>query len=85
MSREEKIKAEMTVAQLLGNNHIWCEEVTPHSETSFCIQIRGDWKHDHLRTKWLMEENGYQYIAQYTEPSEEDSYTARYYYRYKEA
>jgi len=42
-----------------------------------CIKITGDWKHDHLRTKILLEENFNVLLhKEDAEPSEEDFYTA---------
>lgn len=82
MSREERIEEEINVATLLCDEGIWCE-VFPHTETSFYIAIDGDWKHDHLRSKWIMEDNGYRFIGSVSEPSEEDWYSAKHYYRYK--
>ena len=36
----------------------------------------GDWKHQHLRLKWLMDEFGYDHVCEYIDSSDDDCYTA---------
>lgn len=44
------------------------------------IILHGDWKHEHLRCKWLMEELGYQQEFENAQPSDEDFYIAEHVY-----
>ena len=41
----------------------------------------GDWKHEHLRAKWLMSENGFKHLfTKVTEEDGSDTYSAIHYF-----
>ncbi len=54
-----------------GMYEVWTEGRIVHVYIT-----NGDWKHQHLRLKWLMDEFGYDQISEKTEPSNEDCYTS---------
>jgi len=43
--------------------------------------LDGDWKHQHLFLKHLMEQFGYTFVQENPEPSEDDCYTAEHIYK----
>ena len=71
MGLEEKVSA------LLDENKIWAEVWEDGSNVVFFQINWGDWKHDHLRAKWLCEQHGgverYSYV---TEENGSDCYSA---------
>lgn len=63
--------------RFLRQNNLYCD-CYDKSERLISIEIEGDWKHEHLRLKWILEEKGYECIKVYEEPSDDDCYFARY-------
>lgn len=52
------------------------------AEKILFITVQGDWKHDHLRCQYLLEEEGYRMISKrVTEEDGSDWYTAEYTFR----
>lgn len=76
-----------TIAQIydiLNMYHI-SAEVYETYDNLICIEINwGDWKHDHLRVDWLMEEKfaPADYWKSVTEEDGSDCYSACHYYRF---
>lgn len=76
MTRSERIY------ELMKQNRIYAD-IIEETENKIAIEISwGDWKHEHLRLDWLMEENfdlkKIQSIA--TEEDGSDCYSAIHYY-----
>ena len=67
------------VERYLNENKIWAD-VFPMGNGLPVIEVHiswGDWKHEHLRTKWLMQEQGAVYFGgDVTEENGTDSYSA---------
>lgn len=50
-------------------------ELLDSSKTTIAIEIDGDWKHDHLRADYLMEQNGFVLLSKWvTEDTGSDWY-----------
>ena len=75
------------IEQMLRDNHVYAD-VYPYRdiEVVFAVEINwGDWKHEHLSAKWLLQEAGHVYISsQVTEENGSDTYSAIHYFVYKE-
>lgn len=54
--------------KILGNE-IWFD-IYEIFENAIAIEIRGDWKHDHLRADYLMGQNGFTLLKEWV--TEED-------------
>ena len=71
------------VEKLLTENHIGCE-VEPYSMIpAFTVHISwGDWKHEHLRAKWLIEDAklGTLIRSETTDEDGSDCYSATHYF-----
>ena len=57
------------------------------AETDTMIQIvvnDGDWKHDHLRLRKIMKDNGFDYLGRYItdESNGDDTFSAQYIFYY---
>lgn len=76
---EEKSEEEV-VDEYLREKGIHCEDIWKDNE-GIHIYLSGDWKHEHLRCKWLMTEIGYSQLYQKDEPSDDDYYTSEHVYR----
>lgn len=77
---ERKYLVAELIEKLLSDARIWssCEPC----DFGVRVSIEGDWKHDHLRAKLLMEEAGYDYCGEVpTEDTGEDYYPADHYIR----
>lgn len=74
----------MTINEIdiyLHENGVYVDDIWNQGTTIF-MDIHGDWKHDHLRTKWLMEGLGYeQEYEDITEDTGSDCYPAIHKYR----
>lgn len=70
------------IERLLYDNSI-CANVW-ENKTLGTIQVEiewGDWKHDHARAEWLIQENGYKHIGtDVTEEDGSDCYSAIHYF-----
>ena len=77
MNYEKAERAE----QILRDNNIWADAY-PHTDVLIAVEINwGDWKHEHLRAKWLLEEAGFIHIAEdVTEEDGSDCYSAIHYF-----
>ena len=76
---EEKIQ------QIFKDNKLYYDwdVVIPDSAVEIHVEW-GDWKHDHLHLKWVMEQNGFIYMGQNTtEEDGSDTYSADHIYIYK--
>lgn len=87
MSNEKKIEIEKSLYDILNKNHLYPEEIGFFTDTVVKISIAcGDWKHEHLRLRWLLSELGYQYISSLyissltTEDDGSDCYSADHYF-----
>lgn len=85
-------KVEEDLDKLMEENHVWCEVTVSKMETDNVIEIErnwGDWKHDHLRIKYLVSEylmsHGYtfSYFEEVTEEDGSDCYSAIHVYHFK--
>lgn len=68
------------VEQILRENDIWADV---YEELSMiAVEIHwGDWKHEHWKAKWLMQEAGFQQIFEReTEENGTDCYSAIHYF-----
>lgn len=79
-SFNETLEIAEKVEKVLDENNVWAS-VSPHYELPVIeIEINnGDWKHDHLRTKWVMGEQfpEFVYVGEVvTEEDGTDSYSA---------
>ena len=63
---------------------VWVESVYQYEDLPvIAVDVRGDWKHDHLRCDWLIEENVSEVTKFNTKVTEEDGsdyYSATHYY-----
>lgn len=77
-----KLEIEKSLYEFLNENHIYPEEIGFFTNTVVKIAIdRGDWKHEHLRLRWLLSDLGYQYISSVTtEEDDSDCYSAEHYF-----
>ena len=66
------------VEDVLQSNNMHYEYYWSPSRGCVVVDIdRGDWKHDHLRLEWLMEENDFRQIGEVTtEEDGSDCYSA---------
>ena len=58
----------------------WCE-----TDTMVQIVVNdGDWKHDHLRLRNIMKDNGFDYLGRYItdESNDDDTFSAQYIFYY---
>lgn len=73
---EEKIYKIMKENKLYG-------DITVHNDNAIEIEISGDWKHEHLKLRWLIFDNfnvkDYKQIV--TEEDGSDYYTAIHYFK----
>lgn len=76
---------EKKIYELMKEHHIM-GEVVDYNEAIKMVAVEitwGDWKHDHLRMNWLMEENFSNLRSIHTQTTEEDGsdcYSAIHYY-----
>ncbi len=75
------------IQKLLDENHIWGAMVYRYSDTMPVIVVEiddGDWKHDHWRADWLIEENfGLHLFSEQTiGESDSDTYSSVHNYIY---
>lgn len=69
--------------KILDNEHIWASAWIHPTMSMVIIEVEGDWKHDHARTDWLMEEK-LGLVCQSKVVTKEDGsdyYTATHYYQ----
>ena len=74
---------ERKAIELLSKEHIWTEEIYQYNDLPvLVVEVDGDWKHDHLRCKYLIEEElgGTLLKKQVTRDDGSDSYGASHYY-----
>ena len=69
------------VQKLLDDNNLWADAYN-YNDIAIAVEVnRGDWKHDHLRTEWLLKENGFTKItSKVTEEDGSDTYSAIHYF-----
>lgn len=77
-------KLENAIDNFLRNEELWTDSVrfyekdTKYPFPAIVIEIRGDWKHEHLRLDNVMKEQGYIHLFDETTESDgSDCYTAR--------
>ena len=79
MTLEEKYAVSEKIEKHLRDNGVFAE-VTPYWDDLPVIEVSihwGDWKHDHLRAKWLLEGTGVHFInTLVTEEDGSDTYSA---------
>ena len=70
--------------KILDENHIWGGAYIDSLVGWIIIEVEGDWKHDHLRTDWLMREQlGLECVSKVvTKEDGSDYYTANHYYSF---
>ena len=71
----EKVSKHLEDNKVLAEVYPWFDSDIPVIE----VEIHwGDWKHEHMRTKWLLEEMGIPFInTVVTEEDGSDTYSAR--------
>jgi hypothetical protein len=73
-------KLQEKVENLLRDNKVYSYELDFDLDNDRVVYIElewGDWKHDHLSLKWLMEENGFTQVGEeVTEEDGSDCYSA---------
>lgn len=79
LTYDEALKEEKRLYDLLKD--VCVEDLWLSNERLF-VRVRGDWKHDHLRCQYLLEEDKYQIKSKFVvEEDGSDWYTADYYFR----
>lgn len=71
------------VENLLRENHISCKVEQFEDIPAYVVSIYwGDWKHEHLRAKYLIESNGLGMFirSETTEENGSDCYSAKHYF-----
>ena len=83
MTREQQYEEEKMLYKTLGDkNNLFVTEIYHEKHMLYgdivCILIEwGDWKHEHLRCDWLMQEMGYTFLgSETTEEDGSDTYSA---------
>lgn len=76
----ELLKAE----EILRSNNIWAEVEHSHTDRTVIVTILwGDWKHDHARARYLLEQDGFEeYSSMVTEEDGSDCYSAVHFFKY---
>lgn len=66
------------VEKTLQDANVWADVYPAHGMKDICVEINhGDWKHDHLRTAWLLENMGAVHVSEkVTEEDGSDCYSA---------
>jgi hypothetical protein len=69
--------------KILRDNHLFAE-VWEHLGM-LCVSIEwGDWKHSHLRAKYLLEQNGFKKVLEkVTDEDGSDCFSAEHYFIYE--
>lgn len=82
MTTERKNEIEANVYKILEANNVWVNYISFHLTLPLMyVEVKGDWKHDHLRCKFVMKEHGFEYLNEdVTEEDGSDFYTAVHYY-----
>lgn len=81
MTKERAINK---AVDILAENDLFGEVCGVYNIPAIEVHIRGDWKHDHARCDYVMEQNGYTLLKkEVTEEDGSDWYTAIHYYGYK--
>ena len=80
MTFDKKLEISEKVEKYLRENKLWAS-VEPYLDDLPVIEVDiswGDWKHEHLRCRWLLEEVGVHFInTLVTEENGSDCYSAR--------
>lgn len=83
MDFKKRLEISEELGEYLRDNKVWAE-VTPYVDDIPVVEVEiswGDWKHEHLRTKWLLEEIGVHLLkTDVTEEDGSDTYSARHYF-----
>lgn len=82
MNIEKMNKAIDEAYKIFDENDIRAEVWGHWALPVICAEITGDWKHEHWRARYIMEEAGFRFWQEVSEPSESDWYTATHYYFY---
>jgi hypothetical protein len=73
----ERIEIDNDIQRIFKENEMWYEWSVDFDGTVEINVEWGDWKHDHLRLKYIMKENGYCPIDEnVTEEDGSDAYSA---------
>ena len=79
MTYQKKQEVSASVERYLRDNRLYAD-VQPYWDDLPVIEVEihwGDWKHDHLRAKWLLKEIGIDFInTVVTEENGSDCYSA---------
>lgn len=72
------------VEKLLKENDMGYLEFTTVNDDFFGVLVEwGDWKHDHLRLKWILREGGYDCVDSHTiEEDGSDCYSAIHHFKW---
>lgn len=83
---EQLRELERPLTEKFEEEHLWAEIYVSNTEDGPCIEydLEGDWKHDHLRSKYILadffRERGLNYNIDIDEkPSDSDWYEATYF------
>ena len=73
--------------EMLRENGVWADVYSWNNGESIIVEISwGDWKHEHWKAKELMSEEGWEcYGSQTTEEDDSDTYSARHFFKRREA
>lgn len=70
--RNEMYEKARQIEKYLNENRLFADVYVGTEHNQICVEICwGDWKHDHLRTDWLIREK-FNPMTDYTETTEED-------------
>lgn len=79
MSKEQIYEAEKKAFDILNDNNL-ATDVYEYGDDMPAIHVEirlGDWKHEHWRTRWLLEQNGFIYVSEdVIEENGSDCYSA---------
>ncbi len=66
---------ELKISKLLEENKFHADVYV--NNQALCVEIKnGDWKHDHIRLKNFMKEQGYMLLSSVEQPSNDDCFSA---------
>ena len=66
---------ELKISKLLEENKFHADVYV--NNQALCVEIEnGDWKHDHIRLKHFMKDQGYMLLSSTEQPSNDDCYSA---------
>lgn len=71
------------IESIFKANDLYADVYESKFSNTICVEINwGDWKHEHLRCKWLMSENGFEHIREeIIDENGSDCYSSIHYFK----